>query len=55
MNAETTYKIRNATVRIHGTANQDNLRKATEQFAKQIMICRNAQEKDTEPKTNKDG
>ena len=32
-----TTKIGNAVVRIHGTADQERLKKATEKFMKQVM------------------
>lgn len=34
----TEYKIQNATVRIHGTVNLDELKTATERFMKKVLI-----------------
>lgn len=34
----TEYKIGNATVRIHGTVNIDELKTATERFMKKVLI-----------------
>ena len=34
----TEYKFQNATVRIHGTVDLDNLKAATERFMKKVLI-----------------
>lgn len=34
----TEYKFENATVRIHGTVNVEELKTATEQFMKKVLI-----------------
>lgn len=34
----TEYKFQNATVRIHGTANLESLKTATERFMKKVLI-----------------
>ena len=34
----TEYKFENATVRIHGTVDLENLKTATEQFMKKVLI-----------------
>lgn len=42
----TEYKINNATVRIHGTVNQDVLKAATTKFLKQREIQKKKQSKE---------
>ena len=39
----TEYKFQNATVRIHGSANLEGLKTATERFMKKVLIQRKTQ------------
>lgn len=41
----TEYKINNATVRIHGTPDMENIKKATERFVKKAMMAKRKGEK----------
>lgn len=41
----TEYKINNATVRIHGTPDMENIKKATERFVKKAMMAKRKEAK----------
>lgn len=43
-----TYKIGNATVRIHGVVNKERLKEATIEFLKEVERIRRTKEKETE-------
>lgn len=42
----TEYKIGAATVRIHGEADRERIKAATEKFAKRVLIARQKQRKE---------
>lgn len=48
MSTCTTYKIGNATVRIHGAVNQEKLKIATIEFLKEVECIRKTKEKEAE-------
>jgi hypothetical protein len=46
----TEYKFQNATVRIHGSVNQERLKSATEKFMKKVLKCQRKQKQGSETK-----
>ena len=42
----TEYKTNNATVRIHGNADRENVEKATIKFMKEVMKCKKERKKE---------
>ena len=46
----TEYKINNATVRVHGACDTDNLRKATETYLKKVVRSRKNEKKKSQVK-----
>ena len=46
----TEYKFQNATVRIHGSVNQEMLTKATKKLMKKVLKCQRKQKQGSETK-----
>ena len=46
--AEAEYKFQNATVRIHGSVNHENLVSATERFMKKVLLAKRKEQKGVE-------
>ena len=42
----TEYKFQNATVRIHGSVNEERLKSATEKFMKKVLKCQREKAKE---------